>query len=360
MFSSLIITLTFVIFGNCAFVRVWDAKGAPEDIFVENGEVNEETVPEGTVGLFVDKYSGGDTQITKISDLPNLKNIWMYANGQEFLVVLENLPNIIEADVSRNELSYVSKTMFSNVQVRSLWLNGNKIRTIENGAFGKNITSVSLYCNLLKMFKPEWFQNPSIVTWLELHGNKITHIKENAFKSFPNLKGINLVMNEIYSIGDGAFSGRNIYDEIYLAYNQLTELKPSIFTGRVRINNFDIRYNNLTFLSTEFLNNTSIGSIHLIDGNPWDCACYLNHITKWVRWDKYGQNVHHPKDRAGQPRCVSKKDDKYKCNEIVEEDLIYYYMDHSTPPINERGKYCSCRSSLKSWADCYHLNETTI
>lgn len=357
MFVTLLISFLLVNRINCAFIRTWDEKNAVDDVFTNGSIIDNNVVSENTVGLYVDKYSYDDTQVNEIKNLPNLKNIWMYTIGQEEIVKLENLPNLLEIDLSKNELVYVSRSMFKDTPVKSVWLYNNKISAIEKRSFRSSVTLVSLYCNLLTTIKTEWFEDPSKITWLEFHGNKITHIKENTFKPFVNLKGINLVFNEIQTIGDGAFAATNIYDEIYLAYNKLKSLSPKIFpSGRVKIDNFDIRYNELTYLPIEFLNKTTIGSIHLIDGNPWSCACYLKHITKWINWESYGTGDYHPKDREGEPRCVSGKGtEKNTCIEKVDEEIISVYKENSSPVPNTRENYCPCRFNGKSWKECYHI-----
>lgn len=355
LFLLLFITITRLNQIQSALLRTWDQKGAPRDIFIEGSLLSNKTLDGENAGIFFDKYSEDEEQISVIEDLPDVKNLWMYYIGQEIIVALRNLPKLEEIDISRNELVYVSTQMFSKVPLKRIWVNNNKIKIIENKSFGKEVNLVSLQCNKLDSIQIEWFQDPSKLDYLDLLGNDIKVLNPGIFKRFLNLNHIDLSFNNIHTIGDGAFQARNHYNLINLAYNQITNIDPDVFLRRIKIVKLDLRYNELTFLSKNLTDRLVVEHTPLIDGNPWQCLCYLNHIIKWVNWEKYGAGVSQPKDREGEPRCVNPTNPTGTCVEKVDKELIKYYKDNSSPPPNTKEKYCPCRRVGKNHDECFFV-----
>lgn len=337
-----------------ALLKLWDSKSVGRDTYVEGSVINGDKISGETTGLFVDLYSTEEAQVETVENFPDIINIWMSSTGQSVPVTFKNMPKIFDIDMSKNKMTEITNTMFTSIPVVKLWLHKNHIKHIEDDSFGDNINIVSLFCNNIESFRHEWFKSPVKVTWLDLHSNDIKILEPDAFKPFTHLETINLAFNKIKTISDGSFSSRNIFKEINLAYNQLIDLNSKAFLAKVKITTFDIRFNRLTYLSKNVTSKLTIGETPLIDGNPWQCDCYLNHIIKWMHWNNYGEGQTHPKDREGEPRCVVPEGKNKTCVERNDRELIEYFVKNSSPPQNTKEKYCKCRPD-RSFNDCYFI-----
>lgn len=356
MFTSLLFLL-FVNFAASSDIAVrygnsWYGMRKPGPI------ISDKNVKYDTTEVFIKNYDPDETQITRIENLPNLEWVGVIETSQKVTITFKNVPKFRRLAMTRNDINYVGAHQFSDTDLESIWIFGNKISVIEDGSFGRNIKVVSMYCNYIESFRPEWFVNPSIVTVLDLNGNRIKLIRKGAFKAFTSLKNIQLAHNLIMTIGSQAFASRNNFKNILLAHNNLRTIDSNLFhPDDLSFDYLDIRYNNLTFLPLELLNRLSVKKTPLIDGNPWQCSCYRHHILKWANWTTYGDDRFNPKDREDEPRCVSTIGSfANTCLEFVSEELITYFQENSSPPPTERNKYCECiRNAVNGVGDweCY-------
>ncbi len=70
-----------------------------------------------------------------------------------------------------------------------------------------------------------------IVTQLNLYGNGLTTLPEDAFDQFDSLQVLHLELNRLASLPPGIFDGLTNLQELWFYENQLASLPPGIFTG---------------------------------------------------------------------------------------------------------------------------------
>ncbi len=70
-----------------------------------------------------------------------------------------------------------------------------------------------------------------IVTQLNLYGNGLTTLPEDAFDQFDSLQVLHLELNRLTTLPPGIFDGLTNLQELWFYENQLASLPPGIFTG---------------------------------------------------------------------------------------------------------------------------------
>lgn len=225
----------------------------------------------------VGKYEQGDSEVIKFANLSYLKYVMMENIGQIEVPVFLELPVLTTVNLARNVITHVLKKVLSEVPVRNVFLNQNKIRFVENGTFGNDIQWVNLACNNLFEFSENWFVNPRRLKRLNLAGNYLESLPENSFRNFYNLNDINLSYNSLIYLKSGTFFGRSQYDWLFLNNNNLVDISSDIFRfGSITINNINIAANQLIYLPLALLNKINIEITANIRENPWQCPCYEN------------------------------------------------------------------------------------
>lgn len=299
-----------------------------------------ETIEQNIVHIKVFRY-GMDQEILKIYNLPKLKNVYLNNTGQRTMTYFENVPMLEVIDFHDNEIELIMSHFFANTTATWIDLHNNQITFIENYSFGNDVSYLDLECNKLNEFSPNWFKNPNQLITLSLAGNYIEHIEKYSFENFTNLHRIFMSLNKIKTIESNAFSARTVFNGIYLSYNNLTELNPDIFQDKkIKISYFDIRHNNISFLSKSLINKLNFVYFPYIDGNPFQCPCYLDYINGTIKSVNIDEVY---KDERNEPRCVKSLGPfPNTCIESVDYELINYYRIHRTPVDNNRDKYCSC------------------
>lgn len=307
-------------------------------VAVSSAVVSPGVVPADVANLVVNRYEGDD-QIERFEGLGRLARIEMTAVEQNYTVVFRDMPKLAFLYLDKNNLIYVSQEMFSRVGLEEVYLSSNKISRIENGAFGKAMKKVFLRCNELEHFRPQWFAGPELLVEIFLAGNRLEAIERDAFRDFARLEYIDLAFNRIRTVGSGAFSARRSFQAINLRNNGLKRIRSTVFPGdAIEVRRIDVRCNNLSFIPAKLLERLTVRSA-LIDGNPWQCPCYLQRILPWMDWSGYG-SLDFPRDAPGEPRCVASVGTYAKeCVEYVAEEPIECFRRNvPTPP--DRQNYC--------------------
>ncbi|OXB72515.1 UNVERIFIED_CONTAM: hypothetical protein H355_008211 [Colinus virginianus] len=136
-------------------------------------------------------------------------------------------------DLSNNNISELKMSSFPFLQLKYLYINSNRITSMEPGTFDNLSTTLQvlkLNRNKIsaipqKMFKLSHLQH------LELNRNKIKKIDGLTFQGLPALKSLKLQRNGITRLMDGAFWGLTNMEVLDLTFNHLARLDDSSFVG---------------------------------------------------------------------------------------------------------------------------------
>ncbi|XP_069875018.1 leucine-rich repeats and immunoglobulin-like domains protein 1 [Dipodomys merriami] len=213
--------------------------------------------------------------------------------------VFENLPNLQEVYLSNNELTTLPSLGAASRHVISLFLQHNKIRSVEGSQLkpylslevldlsSNNITEIRSSCfphglpirelnlasNRISTLEPGAFDglSRSLLT-LRLSKNRITQLPVKAFK-LRRLTQLDLNRNRIRLIEGLTFHGLDSLEVLKLQRNNISKLTDGAFWGLSKMHVLHLEYNSLvevnsgslyglTALHQLHLSNNSISRIH--------------------------------------------------------------------------------------------------
>lgn len=196
-----------------------------------------------------------------------------WKNGKEAVTCLNSnfskVPLELDAgtqvlDLSDNLIGTIKNLEFSSnglVNLQKIFLNKNKIKTLEKMCFRDliNLVELDLSQNLIPQIPTEVFESIPELRELKLNGNPIQKIPKNAFKPLTQLIRLEISQCRISSIDSRAFNGLE---------SSLSWLK---FDG-----------NRLGDLDSKSL--TPLENLHGLElfGNPWNCTCTLRPLRQWL------------------------------------------------------------------------------
>ncbi|XP_054768761.2 leucine-rich repeat and immunoglobulin-like domain-containing nogo receptor-interacting protein 1 [Lytechinus pictus] len=93
--------------------------------------------------------------------------------------------------------------------------------------------------------------------FLDMHGNRLTNLLQDAFRQFYNLERLDLSSNEIASITPGAFSGLHNLTSLILKGNRIQSLSASTFSGATKLETLDLSRNNISTITVGAFNGLS-------------------------------------------------------------------------------------------------------
>uniref|UniRef100_A0A2K6UGX0 Leucine rich repeats and immunoglobulin like domains 1 n=1 Tax=Saimiri boliviensis boliviensis TaxID=39432 RepID=A0A2K6UGX0_SAIBB len=155
-------------------------------------------------------------------------------------------------DMSSNNITEVRNTCFPHgPPIKELNLAGNRIGTLELGAFdglSRSLLTLRLSKNRITQLPVRAFKLPRL-TQLDLNRNRIRLIEGLTFQGLNSLEVLKLQRNNISKLTDGAFWGLSKMHVLHLEYNSLVEVNSGSLYG-------------LTALQQLHLSNNSIARIH--------------------------------------------------------------------------------------------------
>uniref|UniRef100_A0A2K6CU31 Leucine rich repeats and immunoglobulin like domains 1 n=1 Tax=Macaca nemestrina TaxID=9545 RepID=A0A2K6CU31_MACNE len=155
-------------------------------------------------------------------------------------------------DLSSNNITEVRNTCFPHgPPIKELNLAGNRIGTLELGAFdglSRSLLTLRLSKNRITQLPVRAFKLPRL-TQLDLNRNRIRLIEGLTFQGLNSLEVLKLQRNNISKLTDGAFWGLSKMHVLHLEYNSLVEVNSGSLYG-------------LTALHQLHLSNNSIARIH--------------------------------------------------------------------------------------------------
>ncbi|XP_004854229.1 leucine-rich repeats and immunoglobulin-like domains protein 1 isoform X4 [Heterocephalus glaber] len=155
-------------------------------------------------------------------------------------------------DLSSNNITEIRSTCFPHgLRIRELNLASNRIGTLELGAFdglSRSLLTLRLSKNRITQLPVKAFKLPRL-TQLDLNRNRIRLIEGLTFQGLDSLEVLKLQRNNISKLTDGAFWGLSKMHVLHLEYNSLVEVNSGSLYG-------------LTALHQLHLSNNAISRIH--------------------------------------------------------------------------------------------------
>uniref|UniRef100_A0A673TQ42 Leucine rich repeats and immunoglobulin like domains 1 n=1 Tax=Suricata suricatta TaxID=37032 RepID=A0A673TQ42_SURSU len=212
----------------------------------------------------------------------------------------EDLPNLQEVYLNSNELTAIPSLGAASSHVVSLFLQHNKIRSVEGSQLkaylslevldlsSNNITEIRSACfpqglpirelnlasNRISSLESGAFDGLSrSLVMLRLSKNRITQLPVKAFK-LPRLTQLDLNRNRIRLIEGLTFQGLESLEVLKLQRNNISKLTDGAFWGLSRIHVLVLSFNNLTRLDEESLADLSSLSILRLSHNS------ISHIAE--------------------------------------------------------------------------------
>ncbi|XP_008586400.1 PREDICTED: leucine-rich repeats and immunoglobulin-like domains protein 1 [Galeopterus variegatus] len=155
-------------------------------------------------------------------------------------------------DLSWNNITEIRGACFPHgLHIKELNLASNRIGTLESGAFdglSRSLLTLRLSKNRITQLPVKAFKLPRL-TQLDLNRNRIRLIEGLTFQGLDSLEVLKLQRNNISKLTDGAFWGLSKMHVLHLEYNSLVEVNSGSLYG-------------LTALHQLYLSNNSISRIH--------------------------------------------------------------------------------------------------
>uniref|UniRef100_A0A914YN48 Uncharacterized protein n=1 Tax=Panagrolaimus superbus TaxID=310955 RepID=A0A914YN48_9BILA len=178
------------------------------------------------------------------SELDELK---LTNNQLKKIPSLLQLPNLLSADFSHNQINYVLINNFM-LRLKTLLLDHNPIQRLEPMTFSTVpvIEKISLQENKLSYIAPTTFSALDHLRVLMLANNSLTGFDKGALDGMKNLQQLNLRNNSLLQItNDTLYSLPKLY-AVDFSYNDISHVDSGAFDKQVNLYWLDLSYNNIT------------------------------------------------------------------------------------------------------------------
>ncbi|XP_072454828.1 leucine-rich repeats and immunoglobulin-like domains protein 1 isoform X2 [Notamacropus eugenii] len=157
-------------------------------------------------------------------------------------------------DLSFNNVTEVRNTCFPHgLHIKELHLGSNRISTLEPGAFdslSRSLLTLRLNKNRITQLPAKAFKLPRL-TQLELNRNRIRLIEGLTFQGLDNLDVLKLQRNNISQLTDGAFWGLSKMQVLHLEYNSLTEVNSGSLYGLTALHQLHLSNNAISRINRD-------------------------------------------------------------------------------------------------------------
>ncbi|XP_069760263.1 leucine-rich repeats and immunoglobulin-like domains protein 3 isoform X2 [Narcine bancroftii] len=166
----------------------------------------------------------------------------------EQLIPFQSLETL---DLSNNQIFELTK--FPPLQLRYLYINNNKITSLDPGCFdnlSQTLQVLKLNRNKISAIPSKMFKLPRL-QHLELSRNKIKKVEGLAFQGLSALKSLRLQRNGISQLMDGAFWGLSNIEILQLDFNNLTEVTKGWLYGLLLLQQLNLSQNAISKINPD-------------------------------------------------------------------------------------------------------------
>ncbi|XP_051546506.1 leucine-rich repeats and immunoglobulin-like domains protein 3 [Myxocyprinus asiaticus] len=184
---------------------------------------------------------------------PNAGNLssLILANNKISRISSERLSSLVALetlDLSNNNIMEVRAGAFPPLPLKNLFMNNNRISTLEHGCFSNLSSSLlvlKLNKNRLNSIPAKIFQLPHL-QHLELSRNRVRRIEGLTFHGLHGLRSLKIQRNGITRLMDGAFWGLSNMELLQLEYNNLTEVSKGWLYGLLTLQQLHLSHNTIS------------------------------------------------------------------------------------------------------------------
>ncbi|KAM9771564.1 leucine-rich repeats and immunoglobulin-like domains protein 3 [Syngnathus typhle] len=148
-------------------------------------------------------------------------------------------------DLSNNNIVEIKANSFPVLPLKNLFLNNNRISSLETGCFGNLSNSLQvlrLNRNRLSSIPAKIFQLPNL-QHLELSRNRVRRVEGLTFHGLQALRSLKMQRNGLTRLMDGAFWGLGNMEVLQLDYNNLTEVSKGWLYGLLTLQQLHLGHN---------------------------------------------------------------------------------------------------------------------
>ncbi|XP_062978120.1 leucine-rich repeats and immunoglobulin-like domains protein 1 isoform X2 [Elgaria multicarinata webbii] len=277
----LLIVQTFVGFGSCLERQLCDSDCTCSGDLLDCSSRGLEKVPQDlpTWVVYLNLSHNKLTEIdpSAFAKLPNLREVRLNNNELTAIPSLgaasahitslylnRNKIHSIEAsqlepyvaletlDLSSNNITEIRSGCFPvGLHIKDLYLGSNRISILETKAFdslSRSLLTLRLSKNRITQLPLKAFKLPKL-TQLELNRNRIRLIEGLTFQGLDSLEVLKLQRNNISKLTDGAFWGLARMQVLHLEYNILTEVNSGSLYGLASLQQFHLSNNLISRIS---------------------------------------------------------------------------------------------------------------
>ncbi|XP_066208024.1 leucine-rich repeats and immunoglobulin-like domains protein 1 [Saccopteryx leptura] len=157
-------------------------------------------------------------------------------------------------DLSWNNITEMRSTCFSHgPPIKELNLASNRIGTLESGAFdglSRSLLTLRLSRNRVTQLPVKAFKLPRL-TQLDLSRNRIRLIEGLTFQGLDSLEVLKLQRNNISQLTDGAFWGLSRMHVLHLEHNSLVEVNSGSLYGLTALHQLHLNNNSISRISRD-------------------------------------------------------------------------------------------------------------
>ena len=209
------------------------------------------TLPEGVFGelsrlTWLDLGSNALTALPEriFSGLVSLETLWMNGNSLTELpeAVFRDLSRLVDLNLGFNSLTALPEGVFDGLSaLQALGLHENSLMELPRGLFVELSGTP---------------RQPARLDSLWLQGNRLRTLPEDVFRGLGNLRALLLNRNSLVALPEGVFRGLSHLQVLLLSDNSIASLPEEIFQGLSRLEELRLDGNRLAALPPGLLDDT--------------------------------------------------------------------------------------------------------